>query len=493
MRILILIAYKNLSYHDKMKISSLFINNKIYYIDFDRPKLNNDGPKNLIFKFILALEFFLYKLYKNTFSFSNFNLIRKAKNYYENKTEIDLVYNINIDDATAIKIKNEIKSILFCHKKIDLENKKYTDFFMETIFKKPTIKASFFLSGKNKKELYHFQSIEIPSSSLSIMNLIRLEQAINDLLESFFKKLLTNKINNEKTFLEDEIGFHKYTFKDVMYYLKNIFLNVLLIKFKKTEHFKVGYLTKKNFLNKNFDKISFLTPPKGKYFADPFIIEYKNRKIIFHEEYSDTEKGKITATEISKGENKYLGTVLEEKFHLSFPHIFLYKEQYYMIPESNADNSIKLYKCMNFPTRWEFQYNLIPDINCADTIIVFKNGYYWMITSKLLGGYHSNYNIYYSNSPISKTWKEHKLNPIKIRHDSRNGGLIYFENEIILVNQFYDFLDYGDHVNYKILNKISSNDYEENDFKFKNDKFFEEGHHVSNSNSLIVFDKKFIP
>ena len=488
MKILILISRKHLSYFDKIKISSLQLNNEIFYMDINTPKVHDTRP--FFFKLILGIEFFIYRLLKNTFSIKNFRISGIAKKYSENETKIDLIFNVNIDDHNAIKIKNNLKSILLCYKNIDVLNKKNTDFFNEIISKTPTIKSCFYVSRNNETDLYEFQSIEIQTYYLSILNQIRLEKAINDILQSIIIKINNNTIINDNCFHEKNVNSYDYELKDLIKYFLNILSNLILIKFKKSDEFLVGYISTKNFYNKKFDSVSFLEPPKGNYFADPFIVENDNRKFIFHEEYSKNKKGIISATEITNGINKYLGTVLEEKFHLSFPYIFIYKGQYYMVPETNEDNSIKLYKCVDFPMKWEFQHNLMSNIDCADTIIIQKEGFYWIITSEFLVGYHNNYNIFYSSSPISKDWKQHTLNPIKIQNDSRSGGLISFENETILVNQSFDFLGYGDHVNYKSISKISPIHYEEKSFGLKNDQFLNVAHHMSNSNNFIVFDKK---
>ena len=96
---------------------------------------------------------------------------------------------------------------------------------------------------------------------------------------------------------------------------------------------------------------------KNHFFADPFISKYNNRNIIFFEDYSfKKNKAAISAIEINSDKSyKQLGTVLEESFHLSYPYIFEHNENLYMCPESNNNKDIRLYKCKEYPMKWELE------------------------------------------------------------------------------------------------------------------------------------------
>jgi len=50
----------------------------------------------------------------------------------------------------------------------------------------------------------------------------------------------------------------------------------------------------------------------------------------------------------------YQQIVLDEPYHLSYPYVFEWQGDYYMVPESYQVNSILLYRAVNFPTDWEF-------------------------------------------------------------------------------------------------------------------------------------------
>ena len=44
--------------------------------------------------------------------------------------------------------------------------------------------------------------------------------------------------------------------------------------------------------------------------------------------------------------------VIEEKFHLSYPFIFRFKNKYYLIPDSSSNFDIRIYLSNQFPFKW---------------------------------------------------------------------------------------------------------------------------------------------
>ena len=70
----------------------------------------------------------------------------------------------------------------------------------------------------------------------------------------------------------------------------------------------------------------------------------------------------IESSEIGNKSEKFLGKVIKENFHLSFPFIFKFNNNFYMCPETKEKKEIRIYKCKNFPNQWEFCKTLIDNI-----------------------------------------------------------------------------------------------------------------------------------
>ena len=68
------------------------------------------------------------------------------------------------------------------------------------------------------------------------------------------------------------------------------------------------------------------------FLADPFFVKEKDTFYLFFEHKkgkSNADVGLLTSTDGKK--YQYRGTVLTQKFHLSYPQVFKYKNTFYMI------------------------------------------------------------------------------------------------------------------------------------------------------------------
>ena len=172
-----------------------------------------------------------------------------------------------------------------------------------------------------------------------------------------------------------------------------------------------------------------LQPPKGRFFADPFVYTHDKQPYIFFEDYDfSSRKGTISVATYSDGAFRLLGTALNLPYHLSFPYIFEYEGVTYMVPETCGNRSIELWKCTDFPLKWELQYNLMSNVSAVDTII-FKHGeYWWLLTNidRTDGQSHCDELFaFFADSPLSTNWTPHACNPI-VRNPmrARNAGIV---------------------------------------------------------------------
>jgi methionyl-tRNA formyltransferase len=181
-----------------------------------------------------------------------------------------------------------------------------------------------------------------------------------------------------------------------------------------------------------------LTPSKDRFWADPCVILENGKYFIFFEEflYKGTGKGHISVMEIDKkGVCSPSKIVLSETFHLSYPFVFKYEGNYYMIPESKENSTIKLYKATNFPYEWNFVMNLMDDVKAVDTTIFFKDDKVWLFTNRReIEGTSCNDELYlfFSDTLLSKDWTAHPCNPIVSDVKSaRAAGKLFYHNGIL--------------------------------------------------------------
>jgi hypothetical protein len=134
----------------------------------------------------------------------------------------------------------------------------------------------------------------------------------------------------------------------------------------------------------NPEEIRRLEPPKGRYFADPFLIRRDDRLVCVVEEAGlNGSSGKIAAIEMRPdGRHAYLGEILDEPFHLSFPFPFTIHGHLYLMPESAEDGTIRIYECVGFPTEWRLCHLLAEGVEAYDSMM-FPDGDNWRLLTTL--------------------------------------------------------------------------------------------------------------
>ena len=163
---------------------------------------------------------------------------------------------------------------------------------------------------------------------------------------------------------------------------------------------------------------------EAKFVADPFIIKDDSLFYMFFEVLNKkSNQGDIGLAESLDGFKwKYENIVIDEPFHLSYPYVFKWKGDYFLLPESHQDLSIRLYKAINFPYKWKFIGNLLQGYHFADPQIIKYNNYWWLFVCT---NENDNLNIYYSKNLLGK-WTHHPMSPVikNNPHIVRGGGRI---------------------------------------------------------------------
>lgn len=103
-----------------------------------------------------------------------------------------------------------------------------------------------------------------------------------------------------------------------------------------------------------------LQPPKGRFFADPFVYTKDKNPYIFFEDYDfNSRKGTISVATYADGAFRLLGTALNLPYHLSFPYIFEYDGVTYMVPANLRKSQHRIMEMHRFSV--EMGVGLNPD------------------------------------------------------------------------------------------------------------------------------------
>ena len=102
----------------------------------------------------------------------------------------------------------------------------------------------------------------------------------------------------------------------------------------------------------------------GTWYADPLLFHHEGKRWLFCEAF-DMAAGKGDIAVIDLTDPRHPGTprtVLTESFHLSFPTVFEWNGDIWMIPETGTNHSLNLYRCKQFPDQWELADTILLDI-----------------------------------------------------------------------------------------------------------------------------------
>jgi hypothetical protein len=160
-----------------------------------------------------------------------------------------------------------------------------------------------------------------------------------------------------------------------------------------------------------------LEPPLDRFWADPFPVLREGRYHLFFEEYLYSV-GRAHISVLTFGDDGRPGAAqvaLATDHHLSYPNVFEWKNELYMLPEAAESGRVQLYRCVEFPHRWEPAAVLLEDTAGVDPTLVESDGRWWLFVTLAEPRTH-NWNdelyLYYADTPLGP-WKPHSRNPVK--------------------------------------------------------------------------------
>ena len=202
---------------------------------------------------------------------------------------------------------------------------------------------------------------------------------------------------------------------------------------------------------------------KARFVADPFMLHVEDSWHMFFEVFlAQSEKGAIGWAESQDALRwQYRQIVLQEPFHLSYPYVFQWKEKIYMIPESEADESVRLYQADAFPVRWRFVKQLLTGKGFHDASLFYFKDRWWMFAG-IGPGRHDTLCLY-SAQDLLDPWQEHPKSPL-IRGNpvtARPGGRVLVQGESVIRFAQEDEPDYGRRLRAFRITRLTTEEYHE--------------------------------
>jgi len=168
-----------------------------------------------------------------------------------------------------------------------------------------------------------------------------------------------------------------------------------------------------------------VTDVPARFVADPFMVHVDGLWHLFFEVMNGANNLGEIGLAVSRDALtwQYRQIVLREPFHLSYPHVFEWNSDFYMLAETLGANAVRLYRAANFPTQWTTVKDILPGAQ-ADPSIFFFDRQWWLFTCPT-PHQHDSLRLYSAADPLS-TWSEHPASPIITGNKSiaRPGGRV---------------------------------------------------------------------
>jgi hypothetical protein len=179
-----------------------------------------------------------------------------------------------------------------------------------------------------------------------------------------------------------------------------------------------------------------ITDVPAEFVADPFMLKREGLWHMFFEVMNRaTGQGAIgLAVSPDAARWTYRQIVLTEPFHLSYPYVFDCDGQVYMLPETCTAGAVRLYRAVEFPTRWTLEATLVEGAEYCDPSIFFHHQCWWLFVGLGAPPMRADTLCLYHAPNLTGPWTAHPMNPL-VKDDLRlarpAGRMLQHDNRII--------------------------------------------------------------
>jgi hypothetical protein len=209
--------------------------------------------------------------------------------------------------------------------------------------------------------------------------------------------------------------------------------------------------------------LKVIIPPSEWSYADPFLYEHCGRHYVFFETMSKHQPtNEIWVVKLdADGNAGRPERALRREYNVSYPLVFEWQRETYLMPETSQNRTIEVYRAIEFPRRWELAGTLFSDVSAVDATLFERDGKLWLFAAGI-GGKDltcSELSLFYSDS-LFGPWIPHPKNPIvcDVRRARPAGRLFYESGELIRPGQDCSRC-YGYAISLNRIDVLSETDY----------------------------------
>lgn len=196
--------------------------------------------------------------------------------------------------------------------------------------------------------------------------------------------------------------------------------------------------------------------------ADPFLVQVDGRWHMFFEAMIWREGRRVGVIGHAQSRDglvwEYRRIVLAEPFHLSYPYVFAWDSDFYMVPESHQAGAVRLYRADPFPHRWVHVTDLLRGPVLLDSSLVRHDGRWWLFTDASPSRAEDALFVFHARD-LSGPWAAHPRNPIAAGNTSRPGGRIVSTPDLLIRFGQDCHPEYGRSVRAFRIDRLGDRDY----------------------------------
>ncbi|MBK8199999.1 MAG: hypothetical protein IPK75_16760 [Acidobacteria bacterium] len=232
-----------------------------------------------------------------------------------------------------------------------------------------------------------------------------------------------------------------------------------------------------------------LSSSRKHYLADPFLFRRDGRLWAFFEVFDYVEDtGSIGVAELTHDGLGPVSIVMSGGGHLSYPHVFEYAGEIYMMPECCARRRVEIWRAVNFPFEWELVSSALEGAYAVDSNLHFDGAKWWLFTNAAFDPSVDaglELSVYEADGPLLKRLEPHARNPVVAdARYARNGGRVFWKDgKLYRPAQSLEYGQYGYGLYLMEILRLSHSEYEERPVRF-----IRGCHHVDSNGEDVIFD-----